>query len=253
MSGAGLPADRARRARPGGGRGGDTPTMGQDETPAGSAIKRGRGRPPRIRREDVVDAAVAIGLTKLTFKAVADKLDVSTTALYHYVSDREELLDLVAEELSNRSASTLPTSEDWFEWARGTALSLRGMLRSAPGLAERALANMHTTPGILGRYETSVQIAVKSGFDERSAYWATRAVFEFVQSWVLREERRDEVWGSPAAYRSALLAATKNGQPDLPVLRGVLREDRGGRKSEEARFAFTLDSLLEGLKRSASR
>ena len=215
---------------------------------ASTAGKKRRGRPPRIRREDVVDAAAAIGLTDLTFKAVADALGVGTTAIYYYVNDREELLDLVAEELSRRTATPAPGNADWFEWARDTALHLREMLRAAPGLAERALANMHTTPGILERYETSLQLAVESGFDERSAYWATRAVFEFVQGWVLREERRAQAWGTAAAYRKKLLSAAASSEPPLPILRRVVRN--GSRRSEEARFEFTLDCLLEGLKHS---
>lgn len=218
----------------------------------GAPKKRPPGRPPRIRREDIVDAAVALGLAQLTIKSVADRLGVSTPALYYYVNDREELLDLVAEELSNRYADRAPTDQGWTEWARHTAHTLRDMLVAAPGLAERALANMHTTPGILERYETSLETAVASGFDETSAYWATRAVFEFVQAWVLREERRAAAWGSSAAYRKALVKATKNGDIELPMLRRVLRERRAS-SSEDDRFEFTLDSLLAGLERSRSR
>jgi AcrR family transcriptional regulator len=68
------------------------------------AAARPRGRPPRISRDQIVEAGLAIarehGITAVTMTSVAAALDVATPALYHYVSGRGELLALLGRHLS---------------------------------------------------------------------------------------------------------------------------------------------------------
>lgn len=64
-------------------------------TPASPA--RRVGRPARVDREQIAQAAADIGLSELTMRAVADRLGVSVTSLYYHVRDREELRNLAAD------------------------------------------------------------------------------------------------------------------------------------------------------------
>ncbi len=50
------------------------------------------GRPPRISRQMIAEAANEIGLDGLTLRAVADHLDVTIAALYHHVSGKDDLM-----------------------------------------------------------------------------------------------------------------------------------------------------------------
>ena len=59
-----------------------------------SEAPRPVGRPPRISRQMIAEAAHELGLEGLTLRAVADRLDVSIAALYHHVSGKEEFLRL---------------------------------------------------------------------------------------------------------------------------------------------------------------
>jgi AcrR family transcriptional regulator len=59
--------------------------------PAVSARPR-VGRPPSIDRSMIADAAAEIGLENLTMKAVAERLGVSVTGLYHHVAGRDDLM-----------------------------------------------------------------------------------------------------------------------------------------------------------------
>jgi AcrR family transcriptional regulator len=61
--------------------------------------QRRRGRPPRISRDDIVDAACELGIENLTMAAVAERLGVTHQSLYGWVRDRDELIDLVSDRL----------------------------------------------------------------------------------------------------------------------------------------------------------
>ena len=61
------------------------------------AKKLSRGRPPTISRDRIIKAAIEIGLPKITFVGVAEKLGVSHMALYNHVDGLEALKKLVAE------------------------------------------------------------------------------------------------------------------------------------------------------------
>ena len=60
-------------------------------SPTASPDDRPRvGRPPRISRQMIAEAAHQVGLDGLTLRAVADRLGVSIAALYHHVSGKGE-------------------------------------------------------------------------------------------------------------------------------------------------------------------
>ena len=63
-----------------------------------------RGRPPAHTRPQVVAAAIAIvdaeGLDALTMRRLATELDAGVMSLYTYVRDKEDLLDLMVEQVS---------------------------------------------------------------------------------------------------------------------------------------------------------
>lgn len=75
---------------------------------------RSVGRPPRVDRQMIIDAAVAIGFDHLSMPAVGQRLKVTHTALYSHVKDRNELVIAAIDGLF--------AAEDWptyaGEWRR---------------------------------------------------------------------------------------------------------------------------------------
>ena len=70
--------------------------MGSPE--AAPPAKRSKaGRPPRINRQMIAEAAHERGLDGLTLRDVADHLGVSIAALYHHVTSKDDLMRLAAE------------------------------------------------------------------------------------------------------------------------------------------------------------
>jgi len=54
------------------------------------------GRPPRVNLQLIVDAALEIGLDRVSLPMVAEKLGVGSSTLYRHVRNRDELLRLAA-------------------------------------------------------------------------------------------------------------------------------------------------------------
>ena len=87
-------------------------------------------RRPRLSRERVLDAAVAIaderGLAALTIRSLADRLGSRPMALYHHVRSKEEILDGIVDVVF--SEIDLPRiGGDWptMSWNRGLSSSCR--------------------------------------------------------------------------------------------------------------------------------
>lgn len=100
--------------------------------PDDQGAPRRRGRPRRISREQIVEAARTIAPAELTMQAVADALGVDRTALHYYVGDRDGLLELVVADLFDAELRTveLPEHADWREVLRAYASAVRdGVLR----------------------------------------------------------------------------------------------------------------------------
>lgn len=214
---------------------------------------RGAGRPPSIGPAQIVAAALELGLAGLTLRRLARRLGVSPQAFYRYFSDMESLLDAVVDELDKRIPLPPDRGEDWCVWAYAFAYAVRRLLDSAPGLADRAFLKTQPTLGVLSRYEMSIAIALRSGFDHATALWATRAVTEFVQAWVSREQRRVAGGKADGAanWRQVREAVVAHARTDLPVFAATL--GKTARFGEEARFDYGLRCLLAGIGANRSR
>ncbi|MFI1380525.1 TetR/AcrR family transcriptional regulator [Embleya sp. NPDC020886] len=106
--------------------------------PSKAASSRGRGRPPRLSREKIVDAAVALvyedpGMP-LTVKRVAEAADSAPMALYRYFPDQDDLLHAVADRVASDMRFDKPTGATWQERLRGWMLLSMEHLRPYPQL-----------------------------------------------------------------------------------------------------------------------
>lgn len=95
-----------------------------------------RGRPARLSHERIVAAALESDLSTLTMRDLAARLEVSHSALYRWVADREALFDLVSEVIVGRILpATEPTADDWRDWLAQLAWSMHDEFLAVPGYA----------------------------------------------------------------------------------------------------------------------
>jgi AcrR family transcriptional regulator len=102
------------------------------------APARGRGRPPRLSRGQIVDAAVALVYrdpgTPLTIKRVAAAVESAPMALYRYFPDRDDLLYAVADRVAADMEFDRPTGSSWREELRAWMWMSLEHLRPYPQL-----------------------------------------------------------------------------------------------------------------------
>lgn len=118
-------AGQSDARRSGAGRAADTPS-------------RGRGRPARLSREQIVDASVALvyadPATPLTIKRVAAAVGSAPMALYRYFPDRDDLLHAVADRVAADMRYEPPRGSTWQEQLRAWMLMSMEVLQPYPQL-----------------------------------------------------------------------------------------------------------------------
>lgn len=155
----------------------------------GTSETKAETRTP-LTRERVLRAAVALadreGLESLTMRKLADELGAGAMSLYHYVANKEELLDamidVVFEEIE------LPPEEtDWQSAMRRRAVSARQVLARHPWAI--GLMESRTSPGPANlRHREAVTACLRrAGFSVLMATHANWLLDSYVYGFALQE------------------------------------------------------------------
>jgi AcrR family transcriptional regulator len=134
--------DRRRRAAS---NGWATAPSGQPTTDGGSGSlwfdppTDDQDRRPRLTRERVVTEALAAiaddGVQALTMRRLAARLGVVPGALYHHVGNKQQLQDLVLDNVLAEVEVPLDPTVGWTEQLKALAHRLRQVLEAHPGVA----------------------------------------------------------------------------------------------------------------------
>jgi AcrR family transcriptional regulator len=203
------------------------------------------GRPPRINREMIAEAAHELGLDGLTLRDVADHLGVSIAALYHHVSSKDDLMRVAAE----LSATKVPLPEDrgqhWAVWLYEWATYNRDAFLAQPGLLAQFLEGAISAEAIAGNIDTILGPLVRHGF----AVLDANAAFEAVSTCALgtavstiRQREADRAGRPVLASQRQVLAQA--GPDELPYLRQVLD---AGTEEDDAAFHRRIATVLCGI------
>lgn len=107
------------------------------ESTSRASTKRGRGRPARVSRSSIIEAARALPPETLSMQAVADSLGVDRSTINYHFADREELFSIVAASTfgDEMAAYPPPASDDWRDWVTGYARAVHAALLKHPETA----------------------------------------------------------------------------------------------------------------------
>jgi AcrR family transcriptional regulator len=189
-------------------------------------------------------------LAAVSMRRVAGDLGSGTASLYRYITNRDELVDLMVD--AAQGEDPLPEStQDWRADLGAVAHALRATLLRHPWLAGELTGRPALGPNSLRRSESALRAAVALTPDITQASQALGTVRAYVlgsvaaQQALLRAEQRtgltEEEWQhSMGPYIREVLAAGKH-----PMLaRRVLEAEE---LDPDVEFAFGLDCVLDGL------
>jgi len=116
---------------------------GRKGAPSSPKGARSVGRPPVVSLEEILDAAVEIGLGEVTPRRIAQKLGIGAATLYRHVSGRDELVRLAAFRLALNQRQPAWSHADTLHWSQvvlAYADSLRQVFIDEPHLINELLA-----------------------------------------------------------------------------------------------------------------
>ena len=145
----------------------------------------------RLSRERVLDAAVALavrdGLESLSMRRLAEELGVGAMTLYHYVPNKDELLDGMVDRVFDEIEPP-PAGVEWRTAMRRRALSTRAALnrhRWAVGLMES-----RPTPGLasLRLHDAVLGCLREAGFSVELTVQAYSVLDAYIYGFALQEK-----------------------------------------------------------------
>jgi len=200
------------------------------------ATRRPRGRPAKLSRRSILEAALALldreGASALTMRRLGEELGVEAMSLYRHVADRAALLDALADHLAAEIDSREIAADDWADALRAFGGELRAVARRHPAAFELVGMRVLGTPNQLGALEALLASLRRGGFTPARAISAYRLVASYARGYALSE----------------LAGFAIEPPPDAPL--PAVRALRGRLASEpsEANFRAGLETIIGGLR-----
>ena len=143
-----------------------------------------------LSRDRVLSAAIDIadagGVGSLTIRSLADKLGVKPMSVYHYVANKDEILDAIVD-LVFAEIELPRVGGDWRAEMRRRAVSARQVLRRHPWAI--ALLQSRTSPGpaTLRHHDAFIGTLREAGFSIAMTAHAFAAIDSYVYGFALSE------------------------------------------------------------------
>jgi AcrR family transcriptional regulator len=130
------------------------------------------GRPPKLSRDLIAEAANEIGLADLTLKAVAAQLGVSVAGLYHHIDGKNDLKRLAAEYSVTRVRMPEDHGQHWALWLLEWAIYNRNAFLAEPALLVQYIEGGVSSETIADNFDIILGLLVRQGFSVREAFEA---------------------------------------------------------------------------------
>jgi len=232
--------------------------------PQSPAEVRARAAKARRRRTLGIDAIVEVtlavidaeGIEAVSMRRVAAEFDTGPASLYAYVSNKDELLRLVLEQVVNQIV--LPDGDlAWQELVRAWAHETRRVLREHNDVALLTFGTIPVTPAMLAAVERLLRSMIEGGVPAQVATWALDITSLYIgadvyEGYLLGKRFHEAARTSgraPEELGAEYFQRIAAGFADLPrerypYLVGNLDAMMTG--GDDARFAFGIDMLIAG-------
>ena len=214
-----------------------------------------RGSRP-LTRERVVGTAVTLaderGVGSLSMRTLAQQLGIEAMSLYHYVTNKDDLLDSLVDAVF--AEIVLPTSDmDWADAMRARAISVREVLHRHPWALGLLDSRASPGPATLRHHDAVIGVLRNAGFSVEMAAHAFSLIDSYIYGFALQEaslpfQSPDE---ATAVAANILDSHTIDAFPHLIEMATEYVLQPGYDYGNE--YLFGLDLILDGLDRIRSR
>lgn len=215
---------------------------------ASSTPRRGRPRKEQaqLSRVAIRDAALGVidaeGIEAVTMRSVSRVLGVDAKSLYHYVDDKDDLLDAVAEHLLEQLHPPTPTDSiggDLRAWAQ----EFRRVTLAHPRAATLVLTRQLSSTAGLAPVESILTVLRRTGCSAEQAVHLMRSLLATMIGTLLREVSAGPTFGTtdPEGIADRQHTLETSGLPQVAQAAPHL-----ARFDRNREFDFTVD-LMVGL------
>lgn len=202
---------------------------------------------PQLSRELVVGAALKVvesdGGDALTMRRVADEIGVSASALYGYVASKEELVQLVLEQII-AEVPIPPAEGDWQELVKTFAREMLGIFRRHRGVAALTMGRVPFGPSMLAGGEYILSQLRAAGLPDQVAAFVGDLGGLYVGAVALEQEVTPII--EPADFVNQAAGWLKS-LPEDKFPNTVELADKLVAGNADDRFEWGLDVIVRGL------
>ncbi|MFH8292750.1 TetR/AcrR family transcriptional regulator [Streptomyces sp. NPDC018059] len=228
---------------------------GEKKSEIASVWTRPRRQREQLSREQIVAEAVRLldadGIEALSMRKLGTRLDAGATSLYRHVANKDELIELVVDEVYGELAVPAATgAADWREAAARSAYSLRAMILRHPWVASvlGQVGLIHLGPNVTKMSRRMAAVYDAAGFPADETEQALSTVISYVIGMATSE----------AAYLSLIARSGKTEREFAESLAAGTAGSAGTadagdvrvgdpQQAREATFDYGLQRVLDGL------
>ncbi|MEV6271999.1 TetR/AcrR family transcriptional regulator [Kribbella sp. NPDC051936] len=216
-----------------------------------------------LSREQIVAAAMTIldtdGVAGLSMRKLAAKLDAGATSLYWHVPTKDDLVDLLIDEVWGEIDVPEPELAGWRAGALLFGHSLRSAVLRHPWLPEVMYTRPSIGPNAMSLGARGLVLFGAAGFTEHEIDLAMSSVMSYVlgtvsaevatREMVRKSGRSEDNWVSEIVEQAEAVAG------DYPEMQASVRRRTavGLDAGLTQNFVFGLDALLDGLEARVKR
>jgi AcrR family transcriptional regulator len=222
---------------------------------------RERKAPPAretLSRDQIVTAAMELldtdGVSGLSMRKLAAKLGAGATSLYWHVPTKDDLVDLLIDEVWGEIDVPEPELAGWRSGALLFGHSLRSAVLRHPWLPEVMYTRPSIGPHAMSLGERGLVLFGAAGFSDHEVDLAMGSVMSYVlgtvsaevatREMVRKSGRSEETWVSELLEHAQAVAADEYPRMRRSVSRRTTTDLDAGLTQN---FVFGLDALLDGL------
>lgn len=140
--------------------------------------RRNAGRPPRVNRATIAEAALRIGLDRATLVLIGRELGVDHSSLYRHVRSRDDLMAAAVDQVLAGISWLRDEEEDWRAYLVRIAEAVWTVYETHPGVAETIRELDVMPPSVIRAFVAICGELRTAGFSAPDAVLAVDSVMD---------------------------------------------------------------------------